>query len=105
MRLVLDLGANDITFAEVGSGGAFPYLLEVGDLRIAARAGYLAGLGSGESPSLAVALDNTGNRAAEIIGQPLRAAATVYDDDGSVYWSGIVSEAAYGRTIDLTIDA
>ena len=105
MRLVLDLGGNEIEFTEPLSGGAFPYLLEVGELRIAARAGYLSGLGVGESPSLAVTLDNAGNRAADIIGAPLRAAASVYDDDDSVYWSGIVSAASYGRTIGLTIDA
>jgi len=102
---VLDLGGNEIEFTEPLSGGAFPYLLEVGELRIAARAGYLSGLGVGESPSLAVTLDNAGNRAAGIVGAPLRATASVYDDDDSVYWAGIVSAASYGRTIGLTIDA
>lgn len=105
MRLVLTIGANPVEFAEVGSGGGFPYLLDVGDLHVAVRAGYLSGLGVGESPSLAVTLDNTGNRAAGIIGQPLRARATVYDDDDSVYWSGIVSTIEYGRTVAMNIEA
>ena len=105
MRLVVDLGGNEIEFTEPLSGGAFPYLLEVGTLRIAARAGYISGLGTVESPSLTVTLDNAANRAAGIIGQPLRAQATVYDDDGSTYWVGIVSAVSYGRTIALTVDA
>jgi hypothetical protein len=105
MRLVVDLGGNEIEFTEPLSGGAFPYLLEVGTLRIAARAGYISGLGVGESPSLAVTLNNAGDRAADIIGAPLRSVATIYDDDGSVYWSGIVSAASYGRTLGITIDA
>ena len=105
MRLVLDLGGNEIEFTEPLSGGAFPYLFEVGTLRIAARAGYISGLGVGESPSLAVTLDNASNRAADIIGSPLRARATVYDDDGSTYWSGVIAAASYGRVIGLTVDA
>jgi len=105
MRLVLDLGGNEIEFTEPLSGSLFPYLLEVGELRIAARAGYISGLGVGESPSLAVTLDNAGNQAADIIGSPLRARATVYDDDGSTYWSGVIAAASYGRVIGLTVDA
>ena len=67
MRLVLDLGGNEIEFTEPLSGSLFPYLLEVGELRIAARAGYISGLGVGESPSLAVTLDNASNRAADAV--------------------------------------
>lgn len=105
MRLVVDLGGNEIEFTEPLSGGAFPYLLEVGSLSIAARAGYISGLGVGESPSLEVALDNSGNRVAGIVGQPLRAPLTVYDADDSVFWQGIVSSVRYGRTITLTVEA
>ena len=105
MRLVVQLGGGQVEFSEPRSSGVFPYLLEVGELRIAARAGYISGLGAGESPSLTVTLDNAANRAAGIIGQPLRAQATVYDDDASVYWAGIVSAVSYGRTIALTVDA
>lgn len=105
MRLVVQLGGGQVEFTEPLSGGTFPYLIEVGDLLVAARAGYISGLGVGESPSLAVVLDNAANRAATIIGAPLRAAATVYDDTGAEYWSGIISAATYGRTVGLTIDA
>ena len=105
MRLVVELGGGQVEFTEPLSGGAFPYLLEVGELRVAARAGYISGLGVGESPSLEVVLDNAGKRAADILGQPLRSLATVYDDDGSEYWSGVISAATYGRTIVSTVDA
>lgn len=105
MRLVLTLGGAQVEFTEPLSGGQFPYLLEVGVLRIQARAGYLSGLGVGESPSLSVTLDNSANRVADIIGAPLRARATVYDDDESVFWAGIVSGISYGRTLDITVEA
>ena len=104
MRCVLTLAGVAIEFTEALAGGDFPYLLEVGALRLAARAGYLSGLGVGESPSLAVTLNNAGNRAADIIGAPLRARASVYDG-ADAFWSGVVSAITYGRTLELIIEA
>lgn len=104
MRLVLALDPSAVEITEPLAGGMFPYLLAVGSLRISARAGYLSGIGVGESPSLTVQIDNSGNRAAAIVGQPLRARADVFDGAVGVF-SGYVSGIVYGRTIELTIEA
>lgn len=105
MRLVLWLGGTPIEFTEPLSGGLFPYLSKVGTLRLEARGGYRDGLGVGESPSVLVSLANNDNRAANIIGQPLRARGDVYNGDDSLYWSGLVSRIAYGNEIDIEIQA
>lgn len=105
MRAVLTIGGASIEFTERLAGGQFPYLQGVGSLRRAVRAGYRSGLGVGESPSLAVTLNNDGNRAADIIGHPLRASAAVYDDADDLIWSGAISRIVYGRVIELTVEA
>ena len=105
MRVVLSLPPSEIEFTEALSGGKFPYLLDVSALRIAARAGYISGLGVGESPSLTFTLDNAGNRAADIVGHPLRARCAVYDDADAEYFSGAVSAVAYGRILEVTVEA
>lgn len=104
LRLVLYLGPAAIEFTELLDGGPFPYLETVGSLVMQARAGYLKGLGIGESPRLDVVLCNDGNRVADIIGQPLRARADVFDGDAA-YWQGVVSTASYGRKVGLSISA
>lgn len=105
MRLRLYLDPAVIEIGEPLSGSAYPYLTTVGALRLQARAGYISALGVNESPSLALVLDNCGNRVADIIGQPLRRRADVLNDDGSPYWQGVVSAVTYGRMIGLTVAA
>ena len=104
MRLVLVLPPSEISFTPTNDDGPYPFLLEVGTLRVAARAGRESGIGVGESPSIDVQLDNAGNHVASIIGSPLRVRATVYDGD-TVFFTGIVANVRHGRTIQLTIES
>ena len=104
MRAEFNLGGTLVEFTQkTDEAGPYPFLLRVGVLRMAARAGRAAGLGVGESPSLDVELDNTERQAAPIIGNPLRSPVTVKFDDGSTFFSGVVSRAQYGRTITITL--
>ncbi len=105
MRLELQLQPSIISFTMARDGGVLPWLLEVGMLRIQVRAGHLAGIGAGETPSLTVKLDNSGHKATKVIGRPLRARATVYDGDGSVFFEGVVASVAYSRVITLVLES
>lgn len=104
MRLVLALDPSSIEFGEANSGGSYPYLKSVGELRTAARAGQAVGIAATESSSVTVVLDNGGKRVAKIIGRPLRAHADIYDD-GELFFSGIVSSIEYGDDVTLEIGA
>lgn len=104
MRLVLAL-SSAIEFTEGNSGGAYPYLLKVGAMRQAARAGSAIGIGGTESSSVTVTLDNRGRRVASIIGLPSRVGADIYDDADALFFSGTVSSVTYGRWVALEIDA
>lgn len=105
MRLVLHLDPSAIEFGEANAGGPYPYLIEVGELRLSARAGDAVGIASTESSTVTVRLDNRGRRAASIIGRPLRVAADIYDDDGDLFASGTVSDITYGDEIVLEVAA
>jgi hypothetical protein len=70
--LVLRFEPNPIEFTLPEALGPYPYVLEFSNLRLAARAGHLSGLGVGESPSMRVKLTNREGRVARMIGQPLR---------------------------------
>lgn len=103
MRLVLALDSGSVEFTGPRSSGPFPWLLSVGTLRLTARAGTASGLGVGETSSLAVAIDNAGKQAAEVVGVPLRRVATVYDDADDVLFAGSVESVKVGRSLVLTI--
>lgn len=103
MRLLVDLDGTEIEITE--SGGAYPYLSKVGTLLLEARAGHLDGIGIGESANLTVDLANDGNKASTLLGRPLRATATVYDDDDDEFFAGIVQAVSYGTTMGLTLEA
>lgn len=105
MKLVLYLDPSAIEIGEELSAAKMPYLSSVGVLRMQARAGYISGLGVGQTPSLTVTLDNCANAVADIIGQPLRKRADVLNDDGTPHWQGVVADISVGRTINLTIGA
>jgi hypothetical protein len=103
-RIVLSLDPSDVAFTKVGDSGPFPLLLAIGTLRIAARAGHISGIGTTESTSVTVSLDNTAGRAAEILGRPLRVQARIYDGP-DLFFTGTVASIQYGQTIDLLIQA
>lgn len=105
MRLVLALNGGAIEITSPRTPGPYQWLLDVGTLRTAARAGDQTGIGVGESPSVVVSIDNTKRKAAAKIGRPLRERATVYDDDGAEFFAGTVSVVALGRVITLTLEA
>lgn len=104
MRLVLQLDPSALEFTEPNAGGAYPYLLTVGSLRMAARAGTPTGITATESSSLSVTLDNRQRKVAAIVGRPLRAAASVYDGD-DLFFEGTISSVEYGDVLTLEIDA
>lgn len=103
-RLVLTLGSSDLIFTKTTDEGPYPLLLMIGTLRLAARAGRVSGIGSTESTSLTVQLDNTKRRVSTIIGRPLRARAVVYDGP-NLFFAGTVASITYGQTIDMAIEA
>lgn len=103
-RLVLTVGSSRLEFTFPRARGPFPYLLEFGNLREAARAGNLTGIAAGESSSLTVKLDNPQGKVARIVRRPLRARAEIFDDD-VLYFAGYVGPIVYGREIDITVEA
>jgi len=105
VRLVLTIEGATIEFVRLNDDGPYPYLISTGTLRIAARAGQIAGLGVGESPSIEVLLQNNSRQAATLIGTPLRAAAQVYDSAGALFYDGIVSKVAHGKTMSLVLES
>lgn len=106
MRVVLSVPGADLEFVPPHADGApYRYLVAVGALRVAARAGRVAGLGVGESPNLEVQLQNAARETASLIGTPLRCPVMVYEDDGSLFFDGIVSKVALGKTITLTLES
>jgi hypothetical protein len=103
-RIVLFLDPNSVSFTRVGESGPFPLLLSIDTLRIACRAGQVSGIGSSESTSVSASFDNTGGKAAEILGRPLRIQAEIYDGP-DLFFTGTVSGIQYGQTITLNIEA
>lgn len=104
-RLVLFLDPSQVPFTEQGTDTDNPLLISIQTVRIAARAGTVSGLGSTESPSAKVSLDNNGGITAEIVGYPLRVRAELYDHE-DLFMVGTVSDFQFGvSTLDLTISA
>lgn len=105
MRLVVDTSSGSLEFEGRRSSAAFPWIVSVGALRVAARAGDAGGFGEQESSSLEVVLDNAAKQAATELGDALRLHATVYDDDGAEYFAGTIESVEVGRLLTLTIAA
>jgi hypothetical protein len=102
MQLTIDLGSALVTFDATGSTGAFPWLTSVGGLRMVARAGRA---GASETAVIACTLDNAGQQAARILDVPLRRRASIYDDEGALFFRGTVQRMRVGRTVELTIES
>lgn len=104
MRLVLTLGASVLPFTPLSDDGPYPYLVSVGAISIAARAGAASGFGATETPNASVTLLNRNKRTALLIGNPLRAKAELFDGDVLAF-TGTVAAIAYGLNIELTLEA
>lgn len=104
MRLVLTLGTSVVEFTPLNDDGPYPFLVSVGNIRIAARAGNTSGFGSTEAPSASVVLQNAARRVATLIGNPLRASALLYDGDALAF-AGFVASIKYGLTVQLSLES
>lgn len=102
MKLVLWLGDTPTEITEENAHGRHPYLVDVGDIRKAARTGQAIGIEGTESSSVPITLKN---RVRRIIRAPLRARADIYDDDDALYFQGTVAALTYGAESTLEIDA
>lgn len=105
MRLVLTIGGGVITFTSLNDDGPYPFLQSVGSIRIAARAGSSSSFGANETPTASAMLSNQNRRVAALIGNPERARAEIFDDDGISAFVGFVSAIIYGLTIQLKLES
>jgi hypothetical protein len=106
MRLVVALTPSALEITPLNDpSGAHRYLISIGALHLAARAGNPSASDAGESPSLAVTLSNEGKRLSAIAGCPMRARVDVYDDDDALFFSGLIASISFGRAIVWTLEA
>lgn len=105
MRLVLTLGASVFSFTPLGDDGPYPFLVGVGSISVAARAGAASGFGATATPNASATLLNQNKRVALLIGNPLRAKAELYDNSDRLAFSGTVAAIDYGLNIELTLEA
>jgi len=105
MKLVVSVDGVDLEFVAPGASGRYPWLVKVGALLLAARAGHLEGLGQGESANMTFELDNIGRQAADLLGRPVRAPAVLYDDAGDEFFSGLIQQVSYGAILSGMIEA
>jgi hypothetical protein len=103
VRLSIELDSATISFHSAGADEPYPWLIEVGALREAARAGNGQ---STETANTTCAIDNAQNKAGRILEAAERRRATLYDDAGRVHFDGIIQSIAPGlRELVLTIEA
>jgi hypothetical protein len=90
--------------APSGAGLAFAWLVSVSPINELASVSLVASMGAGESGSVSVNLDNTGNQAGDLLGLPLRVPAQVFDGDALLF-SGIVARVQSGIEFSLDLEA
>lgn len=105
MRLVIRIDGVDFEFVEGRADGEYPWLGKVGNLLLAARAGHLESVGLPETASITVQLDNENRQAATLLGRPVRAGATLFDDEDETLFSGLIQKIEYGPTLAITIES
>lgn len=105
MRLVIVQDGVSIEFVEPRTAGAYPWLVGVGTLLLAASGGHLDGAAVGESANVDFDLDNQDRQAATLLGRPIRALATLYDDADDELFAGLISDIRYGPKLEGTIEA
>lgn len=105
MKLVVTRGGARLEFTPPGSGGEFPWLSKVGTLAIVARAGHLDGAVVESESTLEFDLDNTARQAATLLGHCVRATAEVYDDNGELFFFGLIQRVTYDAMLAGSIEA
>lgn len=105
MRAVIALPPSAITISEINDVAAkHRYLVNVGTLRMSARAGDSSvEFGNGSTSQLDLTFSNEGKRFATLTGSPFRTRVDVYDDDGALFFAGLVALIAFGRQIVWTL--
>jgi hypothetical protein len=98
VRLVITHDGVSTEFVTPGSDGPYPWLRELGELVLEARAGHLESVGKREAANMTFELRNIEREAATLLGYPIRAAAAAYDDDGNELLSGLLQSVDYGQT-------
>ena len=105
MRLVITVGGVDVEFTQPGASGEYPWLVKVGTLLLAVRAGHLDGVGVGESANCTFELDNINRQAADLLGYCPRAPAVIYDAAGDVWFRGLLQQMTFGTRLTGAIEA
>lgn len=105
MRAVVHADDVALVFTRPKDGGTFPLLVEVSPLLVAAEAGHIEGLGVGESANCQIILDNSKGIASKLLDHPLRNRVEVFDDDGDVFFTGLVQRFDEGTTLALTLES
>lgn len=104
MRVEMDIDGITVEFCEKNAGGQNPYLIAVGELRTAARAGPAVGIVGTESASVPITFANC-PQSAKLIDQPLRCASRAYDDADALFFEGFVSSIEYAAAITAEVGA
>lgn len=103
-RMVVYMDPSPIAFTEQGTDEAYAWLMEISELRIAARAGSVSGIGATESNSVTAKIDNTKARASKLLGYPIKKRVDLYDRE-ELFFSGYITGFDANESFDVTIEA
>lgn len=82
---------------------AYELLEKVEPIRQVASAPSLSGWGKREAPTVKVTLNNPKHELYNLLRMPFRRPCTIYDQNGLVLFSGIISDVDYGLTMTCTV--
>lgn len=105
MNVVMTLTPSVVTFTFPRDGGTYPWISYIGTRRGKVRAGHISKIGTNETPSMQFVLTNVANEVSNIIGVPLRQRCVINNDDGSVFFSGLIAQMTFGPEITVTVNA
>jgi hypothetical protein len=104
-RVAVELDSATVEFARPDADAPFPWFMRVSPLRMAARAGTPTGLGVAQTPSVDVVIDNANAQAKAILGHPMRRRVTIYNEDDSIYFEGLVQRMRVSHSLVLVVEA